>query len=1242
MHEMKKLFTVAYLLPFFLGLISVSTSYAQLAVGDIAIIASNHDGGDDIAFVALTDIPANQVIYFTDNEWDGSAFNDLNEGEITWTNDNSILSAGSVVVFTDISGSYSTNVGSLSGSNFNLGSSNEWFYALTSAPATSYASTPTFLAAFASDAGSGWLTNTGLAEGSSAVDFNNDHDGFKYTGSTSGEASFSDYLTLIYNSSNWQDETSNGENILPISTTAFTTSGGGSANAPSSVQIVEASSDKFNISWTKPSGTFGTDWDGVLVFVSDGASGIDLSATGEDGEDYTANLTYGSGTFATDASVTDNAYCVANQTTDADGDIIVTGLTEGTTYYVYAYGYAEVVGNNDDDSFSSEVDGGNASADLTTHSGAGTSAGDAEVTVSWTNPTTTQGTYWDRVVIVAREGSAVESSVSAANLDNLLDGSGVTANSDWSARSNSNDMYDETSTLVGADNTNYIVYSGTGTSVTVTGLTNGTAYHFRVFTYYTEDDGDENWAGASDVDNTPVAATPDGLQITSTNTAFTIDFDNTVSGVNEGAYDGSGLSTSPSSGQLDADSWEIDGFSGSQSFGVDNTSGDYARGSNSGGSTSTGGLYAFDVGSSNFALGVQPAGSDFTPGTIALRTQNATGASATTWRVSYTIYVYNDQGRSTSWNLSYSTDNSSYTNLSNLDFTTTESSDGGGWKSYRHVVEFSQSVASAGDLYLRWSSDDAGGSGSRDEIAIDDIEVIANPSGNVSLNGLTYDGYTISNATAEVTSGTFTINENITNNGTINVSSGASLYQTASTDGNSGSGTYNISRSTGTLVDDTRFQYWSSSVNNTTMGTVFTGSNTVDFYFFDESSGAWASQGSGSTMTPGRGYATTGTIGITSNSETRTFSGTVNNGDVSLSTTGVASSDAILVGNPYPSAISSATFVSDNTDLNGTLYFWNHSTAESGGSNTDADYATWNGVGSTGGNSAEAPDDYISSGQGFFVEASSANPTVSFNNDQRTSGNNTQFFKQGVEQRKRVWLSLSNDSNDVNQLLVGYLPQATEGVDRMYDGHKFKGHPRISFYSMIEEDAYSIQGLPDVGLEQTSIVPLGVDAWITGSYTIHMDSTNNWPESYSLQLEDRLEGTMTNLLTTADYSFTLDSIGEVSERFYLHVKHKLSAADEQPVDGGGNESPGSEGGDITGIEDADVTPAKVYRSGGVLVIESGDEIVEQVSVHDLSGRLCHEQTVSGSITNIPWNKTGMFIVSVKTTDHKLQRTKVNF
>jgi len=124
------------------------------------------------------------------------------------------------------------------------------------------------------------------------------------------------------------------------------------------------------------------------------------------------------------------------------------------------------------------------------------------------------------------------------------------------------------------------------------------------------------------------------LSISSLGTSYTIDFDNTVSGINSGQFTGTGFQSSPSSGQIDSDGIIATGFSSSLSFGGTGTSGDFARGADDGAVT-TGGLYAFLVSSSNYGLGVQPGGSDFTPGTIVMKISNGTGSTITSLFVSY-------------------------------------------------------------------------------------------------------------------------------------------------------------------------------------------------------------------------------------------------------------------------------------------------------------------------------------------------------------------------------------------------------------------------------------------------------------------------------------------------------------------------------------------------------------------------------------------------------------------------------
>ena len=80
---------------------------AQLETGDIRFVGFLFDGvaagsscGDDFAFVCLADIPTGEVIFFTEDEYPGSAFNTC-EGDLTWTNDTGdAIMAGTIVQIT--------------------------------------------------------------------------------------------------------------------------------------------------------------------------------------------------------------------------------------------------------------------------------------------------------------------------------------------------------------------------------------------------------------------------------------------------------------------------------------------------------------------------------------------------------------------------------------------------------------------------------------------------------------------------------------------------------------------------------------------------------------------------------------------------------------------------------------------------------------------------------------------------------------------------------------------------------------------------------------------------------------------------------------------------------------------------------------------------------------------------------------------------------------------------------------
>ncbi len=136
-----------------------------------------------------------------------------------------------------------------------------------------------------------------------------------------------------------------------------------------------------------------------------------------------------------------------------------------------------------------------------------------------------------------------------------------------------------------------------------------------------------------------ISSGPAAAQVSVSSTPAIINFD---------TFMGDGLAPDPAAGQLDSDEWAIAGMSdGDVVFGGANAAGDYAKGTSTGGESS-GGLYAFDTGAGDIAMGVQPTGSDFSPGTFTLRLVNNTGAAIDRLDVAYDICVYNNATRSSS------------------------------------------------------------------------------------------------------------------------------------------------------------------------------------------------------------------------------------------------------------------------------------------------------------------------------------------------------------------------------------------------------------------------------------------------------------------------------------------------------------------------------------------------------------------------------------------------------------------
>ncbi|NNC83172.1 MAG: T9SS type A sorting domain-containing protein [Flavobacteriales bacterium] len=237
------------------------------------------------------------------------------------------------------------------------------------------------------------------------------------------------------------------------------------------------------------------------------------------------------------------------------------------------------------------------------------------------------------------------------------------------------------------------------------------------------------------------------MNVSATNSQYSIDFDSHLDGVHGTDFAGQGLFSSTTTGGLDSRAWRISGMSdGDTNYGGTYNFGDHARGQNNSSNVTQGGLYAYyGNGLDGRAMGVQPTELDMTPGRIELRCINNTGEIIHTVHLDYDLYFRNwsanpSHDRINSFNASLRTENmGAYTDLNSgkvgpasLQYNSP------GMISSTDLVNVPKSYSFSGVailpgeyFYIQWDTDDISGNGERDEFVLDNIAI--NVQGSDSL-----------------------------------------------------------------------------------------------------------------------------------------------------------------------------------------------------------------------------------------------------------------------------------------------------------------------------------------------------------------------------------------------------------------------------------------------------------------------------------------------------------------------------
>lgn len=230
-----------------------------------------------------------------------------------------------------------------------------------------------------------------------------------------------------------------------------------------------------------------------------------------------------------------------------------------------------------------------------------------------------------------------------------------------------------------------------------------------------------------------------------------------------------------------------------------------------------------------------------------------------------------------------------------------------------------------------------------------------------------------------------------------------------------------------------------------------------------------------------------------------------------------------LVANPYAAPIDWVSVATANSgSISGTAYMYQTSGGLAG---------TYNPVNQVSGGGQ------IGTSQSFFVEATSNNVTMSFNNSMKRNGSNQTLRTAPVYDNKLV--AVVNGNGFADRAVIAFGSNFTAGFDAQYDAHKLMskvGQP--SLYINDSGSNLSIYAQPSI--EQTQIVPLYLAAGADGTFSLDFDMSEFDPTAI-IYLEDLQNGTMQNLWLNNSYSFVAKAADD-ADRFALHFYPALQVS----------------------------------------------------------------------------------------------------
>ncbi|MFN5629754.1 MAG: T9SS type A sorting domain-containing protein [Bacteroidota bacterium] len=314
--------------------------------------------------------------------------------------------------------------------------------------------------------------------------------------------------------------------------------------------------------------------------------------------------------------------------------------------------------------------------------------------------------------------------------------------------------------------------------------------------------------------------------------------------------------------------------------------------------------------------------------------------------------------------------------------------------------------------------------------------------------------------------------------------------------------------------------YVYNSNPNVTQPSVFPSTWTWDETQVNSTIPGWTGAG-GTTLLAGQGFSAKipGTKIID-------IKGAPNNGAISRTVT-YTDNGLNLVGNPYPSPINFNSFATANTStILPVLYIWNPA------SNS---YASYNGSIWVNNPAGALASDVIAHSQSFFVFAKPAvapSGSVNFTNSMRTTTQAANFF---ATPEGLIRLEVSSNGY-TDEAVVMTNADATENYDEQVDAKKLLNamNPNILAFTLSADNTpLAINALDKFNTEQ--VIPVQLVAPNAGEVNIKLNLADLQERYENIYLEDATLGTFVDLKARGSYTAAV-SAGNSGSRFFLHFE----------------------------------------------------------------------------------------------------------